>query len=167
MRSEHSRRGQNLKRKEVLAMRNLPIRKDRGLRLFGEWDLDSIFEDFFRRPILLDPLSRDIVPRIDLYEKDNKVIVKAELPGVEPEKVDLSVDGNLLTIRGEKKQENEVKEKDYYRLERSYGSFERAVELPAAVNADETKATYRKGVLEIELPKVEEEKKKKIRINVK
>lgn len=149
-------------------MRNLlPIRRNRDLSLFGEFDLDRIFEDFFRRPFALSLFSREIVPLVDLYEKGNKVIVRAELPGIKPEEVDLSVDGNLLTIRGEKKQENEVKEKDYYRFERSYGSFQRTVELPAQVKADEAKATYKDGVLEIELTKTEEVKKKKIKINIK
>ena len=148
-------------------MRNLlPIRRNRDLGLFGELDLDRIFEDFFRRPFTLSLFSREIVPLVDLYEKNNKIEVKAELPGIKPEEVDLSVDGNLLTIRGEKRQENEVKEKDYYRLERSYGSFQRTVELPAAVKANEAKATYKNGVLEIELPKTEEEKKKKVKIDV-
>ena len=149
-------------------MRNLlPIRRNRDLSLFGEFDLDRIFEDFFKKPFQLSLFSREIVPLVDLYEKGNKVIVRAELPGIKPEEVDLSVDGNLLTIRGEKKQENEVKEKDYYRLERSYGSFQRTVELPAQVKADEARATYKDGVLEIELTKTEEAKKKKIKINVK
>jgi len=149
-------------------MRNLlPIRRNRDLSLFGEFDLDRIFEDFFRRPFALSLFSREIVPLVDLYEKGNKVIVRAELPGIKPEEVDLSVDGNLLTIRGEKKQENEVKEKDYYRFERSYGSFQRTVELPAQVKADEAKAAYKDGVLEIELTKTEEVKKKKIKINIK
>ncbi len=147
-------------------MRNLPMRGNRHLGFLAEFDPDRIFEDFFREPFSLDLFSRDVFPPIDLYEKDNKVVVKAEIPGIEPEKLDLSVDGNLLTIRGEKKQENEVKEKDHYRLERSYGSFERTVELPATVSADQAKASYVKGVLRVELPKVEEEKKKKIKVDV-
>ena len=148
-------------------MRNLiPIGKKGDLGFLGEFELDRIFEDFFKRSFPVKIFSKDIVPLIDVYEKDNRVIVKAELAGMKPEEVDISVDGNLLTISGEKKQENEVKEKDYYRLERSYGSFQRAVELPTGIKADQAKASYKNGILQIELPKSEDSRKKKIKIEV-
>ena len=149
-------------------MRNLmPARKNRDLSLWGDWDTEGLFADFFRRPFALSLLSPERIPPIDVYEKDSKVMVKAELPGVKPEEVNLSVDGNLLRIHGEKKQENEVKEKDYYHLEGSYGSFQRTVELPSEVTADKAKATYKDGVLRVELPKAAEEKKEKINIDIK
>jgi len=154
------------RRKEVLDMRNLLIKKDRYMPFFGGFDMERVFDSFFERPFHFNLFSEDRVPLVDLYEKDNKVIVKAELPGIKPEEAEILVDGNLLTIRGEKKQEKEEKKKDYYRLERCYGSFQRIIELPASVNADQAKATYKDGVLELELPKAEEEKKKKIKINV-
>lgn len=149
-------------------MRNLlPIKRNRDLTLFGEFGLGGIFEDFFKTSFPSSLFSHPVVPALDVYEKANKVIVKTELPGVKPEEVDLSVDGDLLIIRGEKKRENEVKEGDYHRTERSYGSFQRAVKLPSGVKADEAKATYKNGVLEIELEKSQEDRKKKIKIDVK
>ncbi len=144
----------------------LPIRRNRDLGLFGGCDLGRFFEDFFERPFRGELFSMELVS-LDLYEKGNSIVVKAELPGINPEELELSVDNNILTIRGEKKHENEVKEKDCYRLERSYGAFQRAVELPYSVKGEEAKAAYKNGVLEVELPRTEEEKKKTIKINVK
>ncbi len=148
-------------------MRNLvPFKRNRDLSLFGEVDLDRFFEDFFKSPLSLNTFAKGIVPLIDLYEKDDKIIVKAELPGIKAEEIELSIDGNLLNIRGEKKKKDEVKEKDYYRLERSYGFFQRVVELPTEVKASGAKASYKDGLLEVELPKSKEEKKNKIKIEV-
>jgi HSP20 family protein len=154
-------------RKETLIMKNLiPIRRNRSPVLFGGFDLDRFFEDFFERPFSGGFFSGETIP-LDLYEKDNKVVVKAELPGINPEELELSVEGDILFIRAEKKHENEVKEKDCYRLERSYGAFQRAVGLPYKVKGEEATATYKKGVLEVHLPKTEQEKKNTIKINVK
>jgi len=105
-------------------------------------------------------------PALDVYETENDIVVKAELPGMKPEDVDISVVGDTLTIKGEKKQEEEIKKENYYRLERSYGSFQRSLRLPVDVKPDKIKATYKDGVLKVTLPKSEEVKPKKIEIKV-
>ncbi|MBN3039481.1 MAG: Hsp20/alpha crystallin family protein [Candidatus Omnitrophica bacterium] len=129
--------------------------------------IDNLFDDFFKAPIKWGLTGFETLPAVDIYEKGNSVVVKAEIPGVKSEELDIAVDDGLLTISGEKKQENEVKEKDYYRLESAYGRFERTIRLPSEVKAENAKATYKDGVLKVELPKSEESKKKKINIDVK
>jgi len=120
-------------------------------------EMDRLFEDFFRRGGLMRP-------SVDVVETDDTVVVKAELPGMEPKDVDISVSGDKLTIKGERKAEKEEKGKTFYRMERCYGSFSRTIELPASVEADKAKADYKNGVLEITLPKTEQVKAKKIPI---
>ena len=145
-------------------MFNFPIvRRNREDSLLK---IDNLFDEFFRSPLKLGLAGFEALPAVDIYEKDNKIMVKAEIPGVKSEELNVSVDDDLLTISGEKKQENEVKEKDYYRLETAYGRVERTVRLPEAVKAEGAKATYKNGVLKIELCKSEEAKKKKINIEV-
>jgi len=120
------------------------------------------------RPILGNSLEeRSWTPAVDVFEKDDKFVVKAELPGMKEEDIDVSVVGDALTIRGEKVAETEVDEEDYYRSECSYGSFIRSLPLPSNVNADKITATYEGGVLEISLPKVAEIKPKKVRVSAK
>ncbi len=123
-------------------------------------EMDKFFEDFFRRS----GLQARWGPAVDVVEKAGSVIVRAELPGVEPEDVDISVSGNTLTIKGEKKEEKEEKGKSYYRVERSYGSFCRTINLPDGVVADKAKADYKDGVLQITLPRSEKLRTKKIPI---
>lgn len=106
-------------------------------------------------------------PPVEVYEKDDKVMVKAEVPGMTKDDIDVSVQGDMLTISGEKKTESEVKEQDYYRSEFSYGRFSRSVALPTAVDASKVEANYNNGVLEISLPKSEEAKPRKIEIKSK
>ncbi|HZD58977.1 MAG TPA: Hsp20/alpha crystallin family protein [Anaerolineae bacterium] len=103
-------------------------------------------------------------PDVDIYEKENNIIVRMDLPEVKPEDVDISIVDNTLRIKGERKHIEEVKEENYYRTERRFGSFERTIELPVAVKTEEIKATYKEGVLQITLPKAEEKKAKEIRI---
>ncbi len=105
-------------------------------------------------------------PAIDLYDKKDRLVVKAELPGIDKKDVKVSVDGDTLSIRGETKKEQEVKEKDCYYSERSFGSFYRTVSLPVAVQKDKVKASYKNGVLTIDLPKNEEAKSKETEIQV-
>ncbi len=103
-------------------------------------------------------------PEIDIAETDNDIIVKAEIPGVDPKDIDISIDNNTLTIKGEKKEEKEENGKSYHRAERSYGSFTRTFELPAHVKADEVEAKDHQGLLKITLPKMEPSKAKKITV---
>ena len=104
------------------------------------------------------------VPSIEVYEKEGGFVVKAELPGMKEEDIEVSVSDGTLTLKGERKAESEVKEEDYYCCERSYGSFLRSVALPSTVDAEKIGATYEDGVLEVSLPKVAEVKPKKVSV---
>jgi HSP20 family protein len=106
-------------------------------------------------------------PPIEMFEKEDRFIVKAELPGMEKDQIDISMVGDTLTIKGERKAEKEVKQEDYYLSERSYGGFVRAISMPSAVDARDVKASYQDGILEITVPKAAEVKPKKIPIGLK
>jgi len=103
-------------------------------------------------------------PAIDIAEKDNEFVVKAEIPGCKAEDIDISVHGNILTISGEKKQEEEKKEKGYYHMERSYGSFRRDLNLASEVDPAKIEATCKDGVLTITVPKSEKAKPVKVKV---
>jgi HSP20 family protein len=105
-------------------------------------------------------------PRIDVYEKDNAVIVKAELPGLKKEDVQVELDDGTLVIRGESKAESEVKDENYYRIERSFGSFYRRMALPFEVKPEQIQATMKDGVLEVRIPKPAETKPEAKKISV-
>ena len=104
-------------------------------------------------------------PVVDLYEKDDHFMIKAELPGVDKNDIKIDLKDRLLTLSGERSYDNEVKEENYYRRERSYGKFQRAFTLPADVDSDKIKAEYKDGVLQIEVPKPEEKKAKQVTIH--
>jgi HSP20 family protein len=106
-------------------------------------------------------------PALEMYEKDNNFVVKAELPGVKKDDVDVSIAGDALTIKGQKKASKEIKDEDYYRCESQYGSFSRTITLPAAVDAKKIEASYENGVLEIHVPKAKEAVPTKVEIKVK
>ncbi|MDI6816623.1 MAG: Hsp20/alpha crystallin family protein [Actinomycetota bacterium] len=127
-------------------------------------DLSSMFERAFgseRRERLM--LSH-WMPDVDIYEKENKIYIRMDIPEIEPEDIDISIVDNTMKIKGERKMTEEVKEENYYRMERRYGSFERMIELPVSVKMDAIEATYKNGVLHVELPKAEEVKAKEIKI---
>ena len=105
-------------------------------------------------------------PAVDIYEKDGNIVLKAELPGVDPKDVDVRVENNVLTLRGERKFESEVKREKYHRVERAYGTFSRSFTLPNVVDTGNIKAEYKDGVLHMTLPKREEAKPRQIQINV-
>jgi len=136
-------------------------------------ELGRRFEDIFGRPFLPAVLRRLPVeekgwaPPIEVFEKEDKFVVKAELPGMKEEDIDVSVVGDTLTIKGERKAETEVKEEDYYCCERSYGSFFRSIALPSTVDAKKIEASFEDGVLEVSLPKAAEVKPKKISVSAK
>ena len=152
-------------------------RPGRGLipwRPFRELEeLERRFEDIFGRPFLpaawrrLPIEERGWAPPIEVFEKEDKFVVKAELPGMKEEDIDVSVVGDTLTIKGERKAETEVKEEDYYCCERSYGSFLRSIALPSNVDAKKIEASFEDGVLEVSLPKAAEVKPKKITVSAK
>jgi HSP20 family protein len=128
-------------------------------------EMDRLWQDFFgpRRRVLR-PLAEEWVPAVDISETADKVTVRAEVPGMDAENIEISLSGDILTIRGEKKAEKEEKEENFYLMERSYGSFARSLRLPAAAEADKIEASYKQGVLTITCPKKEEVKPKKISI---
>ena len=106
-------------------------------------------------------------PSVDVYQTEDKIVVKADVPGLEKKDFDIAVVNNHLTIKGERKHENEVKDEDYHRIERVYGTFERSFGLPATVDTEKIEAKYKDGVLEVTLPKKEEAKPKQIAVKVK
>jgi HSP20 family protein len=105
-------------------------------------------------------------PAVDIYETEHELVVKADLPEVDPKDLDIRVENNLLTIRGERKFEKKVNEDNYLRVERAYGSFSRSFSLANTVNSEAIKADYQNGVLTLTIPKREEAKPKQIKVNV-
>src|SRR5438093_8879215 len=105
-------------------------------------------------------------PAVDIYETEHELVVKADLPDVDPQDLDIRVENNILTIRGERKFESKVNEENYLRVERAYGSFARSFTLANTVNSDAIKADYQNGVLTLTIPKREEAKPKQIKVNV-
>jgi len=143
----------------------------RPFRELGE--MERRFEDIFDRPFLpavwrrIPTVDMGWAPAIEVFEKEDKFVVKAELPGMKEEDIDISVVGDTLTVKGERKAESEVKEEDYYCCERSYGSFSRSIAVPSNVDAKKIEANYEDGVLEVSLPKAPEVKPKKIAVSAK
>jgi len=129
-------------------------------------EMNRLFDSFFGRPATVAAGERVWAPLADMYETKDDLFVTFELPGIREKEVSVSITGDVLTVKGERKLERDLKDEGYHRLERVYGRFERAVPLPMAVQADKVKATYRDGVLEIRLPKVEEVKPKEIKIDI-
>lgn len=129
--------------------------------LFGR---EALFPTLYRRS----PLEERVwSPAIEMIEKDDKFIVKAELPGIQKEDIDVSVTGNTLTIKGQRKSESEVNEDEYHICERSYGSFVRSMTMPSSAKTEKIDANYEDGILEITLEKFPEIQPKKIDIKVK
>lgn len=139
----------------------LPIkRRPEVPRLFKEMeDVVRHFWDAFPDVDLVPDLAREWAPRLDLAETEATIEVKAELPGLEKQDIDISLEGDTLIIKGEKHQEKEEKNKRFHRIERTYGSFYRTVRLPTEVQPDKIEAAYQDGVLKVTLPKTEEAKK--------
>jgi len=129
--------------------------------------MDRLFEESFVRPFgWLAPTAAETFA-IDMYETENDIVVKAAIPGVKPEDIDVSISGDVLTIKGEVKEEREIKEENYIRKERRYGTFCRSVTLPIQVDADKAKAEYENGILTLTLPKAEAVKPKVIKVKAK
>jgi HSP20 family protein len=105
-------------------------------------------------------------PAVDIYETENELVLKADLPEVEEKDIDVRIENNMLTIRGERKFEKSLKEDNYLRVERTFGSFSRSFSLPNTVDTETIRAIYKNGVLTVELPKRAESKPKQVRINV-
>jgi HSP20 family protein len=145
-----------------------PFRPDRALTTL-EHEMERFMDGFFGRRFRRFHAGQwaAVFPEIEMYDQKDEVIVKAEVPGLEKAGVQVTIDGEVLTIKGERKREREVKEEDYYCSERSYGAFSRSIELPVAVRRDKITATLTNGVLQIRLPKAEEAKNNQVSIEVK
>ena len=129
--------------------------------------MDRLWDSFLEgRPMRKAEEGREWLPSIDVSETKNELVIKAELPGLDPKDIDISMNNGYLTIKGEKKHEKEEKDENYHLIEKSYGSFTRSVRLPREVQNDKITASFKNGVLRITLPKSEEAKKKEIKIKV-
>ncbi len=129
-------------------------------------EMDRLWNEFFGRETLPEPFETEWVPALDISETKDAVIVRADVPGIDPDDLEITISGNVLTIRGEKKQEREEKGENFYRIERSYGSFVRSVQIPTDIDPEKIEATYKNGVLKITLPKKAEAKGKQIPVKV-
>jgi len=129
--------------------------------------MNRMFQEFFRGGTGEEAGwgLRTWTPAVDIYDTDDALVLKAELPGVSKDDVSIEIHNNTLILRGERKHEAEVKEGDYYRAERAYGTFQRSFVLPTLVDQDKVQATYTDGVLELRLPKSEAAKPKRIAIS--
>jgi HSP20 family protein len=128
--------------------------------------VNRLFQDNFARSRSGQAELASWAPAVDIYETENELVVKADLPDVQEKDIDVWMENNTLTIRGERKFSNEVHEDNYLRIERAYGTFTRSFSLPNTVDTEAIKAEYRNGVLSVRMPKREESKPKQIKISV-
>jgi HSP20 family protein len=130
-------------------------------------EMDRLWDSFFvGGPSRKGEEAAEWLPSLDVSETKTDIVVKAEVPGMDPKDIDISLSNEVLTIRGEKKQEKEEKDENYHFVERSYGAFTRSLRLPTEVKSEKISASYKNGVLKIVLPKSEEAKKKEVKIKV-
>ncbi len=162
---------ENAKERETKAM--APWRPFMDLSRW-EREMDRMMDSFFTRRMrpwwperwLVSSDSEVVPPIVDVYEEKGDIIVKAELPGMDKNDIEVNISDSELTLKGEKKKEEKIEQKDYYRCERAYGAFFRSVELPTDVQADKVKASFKNGILEVRIPKSEQAKAKEIKIKI-
>lgn len=142
----------------------LPELRKRSQDLMRPMSISDMMEDFWKGSSDFGLFKGAGYPAVDISEADDVVEVKAELPGMDPKDIDVSLDHGVLTIKGEKRFEDEEKKGDYHRIERSYGSFARSFQLPHEVDEKQIKAEYKDGVLSLRLPKAPSAKPKRITI---
>ncbi len=149
--------------------RSLPVKREERdiFSLFRE-EMNRLFDNFFRG-FELEPFGGlgTFRPSVNVVEDDKEIRVSAELPGIDEKDIEVSLSKDSLTIKGEKKEEKEDKGKNYYRMERTYGSFSRTIPLPTEIDADKVKAQFKKGVLTVTLPKTAKAIKETKKIPVK
>ncbi|MBC7331798.1 MAG: Hsp20/alpha crystallin family protein [Synergistetes bacterium] len=155
----------------------LPVRREEGIfgsleRIHEELDrwFNDVVSSFFGswdRPSLRIWDIPAWGPRIDLYDQGNELVLKAEVPGIDPKDIDVRLLEDRVVIRGEIRKDEEVREENYYRSERAYGSFARTIPLPVSIKPSEAKASYKNGVLTLVLPKAEPEKEEGVRVEIK
>jgi HSP20 family protein len=138
-------------------------------------EMEQRLQDLFRKPFPLQPSFwprlrtseiEEVSPKVDIYDEADSFVIKAEIPGINKEDVEVNLTEDMITISGEKKREEEVEKKGYYRMERSYGSFARSFRLPEEIESDKAKATFKDGVLEVRVPKTEEARKKEKKVSI-
>ena len=127
-------------------------------------EMNRMFDQFFRGGNGEEAKVSTWQPSVDIYETDDALVIKAELPGVSKDDVSIDVHQNTLTLRGQRKHEAEVKDEHYHRVERSYGSFQRSFTLPTTVDAEKAEASFKDGVLELRLPRLESAKPRQVAI---
>jgi HSP20 family protein len=129
--------------------------------------MDRLFDDAFTRPLSVRDGWPMATPAIDMYQTDNDVVVKASIPGIKADEVQINITGDILTLKGEAKQEAERKDRAWHIREQRFGSFERSLALPTAVKSDKAEAVFENGILTITLPKADEVKPRTINIQAK
>jgi len=132
-------------------------------------EISRVFDDLFdgsTRSDWISPNAQNWVPAVDIMEKDGNLVLRAELPGMNEKDIQLKLEGNILTITGERKHEKEEKEENFYRMERTYGSFSRSFTLPDTIAPDQIKAEYKNGVLSVTIPQKPEAKPREIPVSV-
>lgn len=164
-----------------MAKKDQSAKKDQGVLVQKETmqpvspfsEMERYFNEFLRNPFSMlshptmlagMPKVTEMSPSVDIFEEGEEVVVKAEIPGVKKEDLDVTITENSLTISGEKKKEEKIDKKDFHRIERSYGSFCRSFRLPENVNSGKAKAVFNDGVLEVRMPRTQKIKQKKIEI---
>lgn len=143
------------------------VRPSRALAALEE-EMQRFMDGFFgHRPAHLRTVGAAVIPQIEMYDHEDEIVVKAEVPGVEKSEVQVTIDGDMLLLKGERKRQNETNEHDLYLSEHSYGAFCRSVWIPVQVKTDKVTAVLSNGVLEVHLPKAEEAKRKHATVEVK
>ena len=153
---------------------NLPIFRSRSTDITNNrGNMENIFEEFFNdfnrlsSHLLSETMRASLLPRLNISEADNKYLIEAELPGVKQNDLELKLDNNILIIKGKTEENNENKERNYFMRERYYGSFQRSLTLPNNTNEDDINATFKDGILNIEITKKLENSTKKIEVKTK
>jgi len=152
-------------RRRERPMGHVPLSLNWADRLFNELMPSRIFREFMPS-MLREQGEYELMPAFDIAERDDHFVVKADLPGIDSKALDISLTGNVLTIRGEKRQEREEKNERYYAVERQFGSFSRSFMLPADVKEEGIEAAYRDGVLRVTIPKSDRAKQRKIPVKM-
>ncbi len=129
-------------------------------------EVNSLFDRFFERTGLPSLFEKSWTPAADIMETDENVVVSAEIPGISPQDLQVTIEGDVLSINGEKKQQSKEERNNFHRVERSYGAFARKIRLPAGIKAEQAQAAFKNGVLTITLPKQEVERKQTIQVKV-
>lgn len=164
------------KKSEVVPVKKEAARAEPQHLLSPFEDMERLMEDFFPRSWLrrykhewpsfgtLSQPFKGQMPKVDIIDRDDEIFIRAELPGVDKKDIDISMTDNTVTIKGETSKEEKEEKGDYYRCETSRGSYTRTLSLPAGVNAEKTSATFKDGVLELTMPKMEQAKRRNIEV---